>query len=500
MKKLLLFSLLSVFFLGQVSGQKKDLYKHTQSIEQAFINKDAELMGPLLADSFSIGIYNKASSLKILQPVIENYYQADSFVIKNIDEEANIVKVLCHFKDQKPFSTKLYFNGEAKLLHISLLDHLYGVNRYEPSHKVAEIPFDYIRGGIVIHLKLNDSDKQLSFLFDTGADGMGINRAVADSLGLKVAYKKQASVVGSKVQVQISANNTIHLDSVSIPGQNIAIFPKVSRDYDGLFGGNLLRRYITKVNFDKQVIELYNLGQYDNNGKGTAVPVNYTAGIPQIKAGIHLANDKSLTGWFNFDTGAGYHVILFGPAVHKHSLLDNYPVAYYSTNHSFGHTSKIVSGDFKELDLGDISLKHFMGALQVYRKGDEKWAFNSNGSIGIEIISRFNFTIDLLHKKLYLEPSRKFSQPFDLALNGLIMGFDASGQLFVKHVIAGSNAAQKGIKRGDVVLSINHMPGQMLREPSAQTHLRSSADTSFLFEIERRKETFEVELPVSVNG
>lgn len=57
----------------------------------------------------------------------------------------------------------------------------------------------------------------MSFLLDTGADGMAIRRSLADSIGLKVSHSQEASVVGGRKTVQISADNVLRLsDSLSL--------------------------------------------------------------------------------------------------------------------------------------------------------------------------------------------------------------------------------------------------------------------------------------------
>ncbi len=73
---------------------------------------------------------------------------------------------------------------------------------------------------------------------------MAIRRSLADSIGLKVSHSQEASVVGGRKTVQISADNVLRLsDSLSLKKQNIAIFERVRNGTDGIIGLNLIRKY-----------------------------------------------------------------------------------------------------------------------------------------------------------------------------------------------------------------------------------------------------------------
>lgn len=66
-----------------------------------------------------------------------------------------------------------------------LFDRLFGDSRYRKSSLAAVLPFRIEGGSIILSARLNDSPRVMSFLLDTGADGMAIRRSLADSIGLK---------------------------------------------------------------------------------------------------------------------------------------------------------------------------------------------------------------------------------------------------------------------------------------------------------------------------
>ncbi|MDR3297399.1 MAG: aspartyl protease family protein, partial [Prevotellaceae bacterium] len=55
------------------------------------------------------------------------------------------------------------------------------------------IPFERDSSSIVVHLQLNNSQRSLRFLFDTGADGMALRKSLADSLGIEPTRQNDVS-------------------------------------------------------------------------------------------------------------------------------------------------------------------------------------------------------------------------------------------------------------------------------------------------------------------
>ena len=83
----------------------------------------------------------------------------------------------------------------------------------QESIPVASIPFEFRNDQIVVKLKINDSDRVLNMLFDTGADGVGMKKEVADAIGLKESRKQQTQVVGAITEIVISSGNTLRFDT-----------------------------------------------------------------------------------------------------------------------------------------------------------------------------------------------------------------------------------------------------------------------------------------------
>ncbi|MEO6522475.1 MAG: hypothetical protein ABIN91_12400 [Mucilaginibacter sp.] len=52
-----------------------------------------------------------------------------------------------------------------------------------------------------------------------------------------------------------------------------------------------------------------------------------------------------------------------------------------------------------------------------------------DGSIGIRLISRYNFTINPVKKEIHFVPNKTYHYPMDFVLGGYLMGYDTDGTL-----------------------------------------------------------------------
>ncbi|GAA6769787.1 hypothetical protein [Flavobacterium sp. CGRL2] len=156
---------------------------------------------------------------------------------------------------------------------------------------------------------------------------------------------------------------------------------------------------------------------------------------------------KTVEGSFTFDTGAGYDLIAYGPFNHKNNLEASLKTEYTSVNYSLGKQTKIVGGAIPNISINGNNFSNVTVALQEYDEANKSWAF-ADGSLGIDLIKRFNFTIDLLHKTVYLEPNKNFNKTPSFYLSGLDLDFDEKQNLLVKRVLDQQNEDLKKVKVG----------------------------------------------------
>ncbi|MCD0472236.1 retropepsin-like aspartic protease [Flavobacterium sp. JAS] len=491
MKKILM---LWISFTGLcANAQKSTIPQVIKAFGKSFQNKDYNSLKNLLAPEFTVGVGDSSSNEFYLNgifnafPALDSLQVGKSTVVKN---ETRVAVDFC-FKGKEKKASEIVFNKENKILYVAFFDKLYRVDRNAAVQKVASIPFEMIENAIAIKIKLNKSDREFLMLFDTGADGMALNPDSAYKAGVVVTSNKSTSVVGGSQQVQYSANNTIYIGNQTIPNQGLVIFPK-SSVYDGLFGANLLRNYITKVNFDTHTIDLYNFGSYVYDGKAKPFVFDYKTGLPVVKLSLTFEDKKTVEGNFTFDTGAGYDLIAYGPFNHKNDLQKSLKTEYVSTNHSLGKQTQIIGGTIPNISINGNNFPDVTIALQEYQEDNKSWA-SADGSLGIDLIKRFNFTIDLLHKTMYLEPNKSFKKTSSFYLSGLDLDFDEQNNLIIKRIINSENEELKSIKPGAKITQINDFESTDLRNPENIKKLKTSKETKD-FIIEQNEQSLRISL------
>jgi len=474
MKKILFFLML---IFGCTIHAQNNIQKSIKTFEKAFQNKSYNEIKDLLAPQFTVGVGDASSNEFYLNGIFKAFPALDSIQIGKSVAIKNETFVLVDFcfngKEKKP--SQIVFNSENKMLYVTFFDGLYKVDRHAAVKEVASIPFEIIENGIALKIKLNKADREFLMLFDTGADGMALNPDSAYKAGVVVTKSKSASVVGGSQQVQYSADNTIYIGDQVLKNQGLVIFPKHGV-YDGLFGANLLRNFITSVNFDTMTIDLYNFGNFKYWGKAKPLVFDYKSGLPVVKMNLTFEDKKTVEGSFTFDTGAGYDLIAYGPFNHKNNLEASLKTEYSSVNYSLGKQTKIVGGAIPNVAINGNNFPNVTIALQEYDEANKNWAF-ADGSLGIDLIRRFNFTINLLDKTVYLEPNKSFKKASSIYLSGLILDFDENQNLLVKRIIDQENEDLKKVKIGAKVTQINDFEAKDLLNPENLKKLKETKES-----------------------
>ncbi|MDQ8005178.1 MAG: retropepsin-like aspartic protease [Pedobacter sp.] len=345
------------------------------------------------------------------------------------------------------------------------------------SKLVTTIPFEIIRGSIVLKVKINDNSKTLRLLFDTGADGMAVAKTTADSIGLKVTRNNNASVVGGSMKIDVSDGNDIHMENgFVLKNQGIAIFPKLDKGLDGLIGNTMTKRYVTKVDFNKYELSLYEFENYQPEKGSTVIPITIPDGLFIIPGNVEIVAGKTHVGNFVFDTGASYNLICFRPFVKKNKLLiSGFKSDYHASTVSMGVSSPTFNGKASSFSFANTQpLKNMPITLMAGGGQNEDWNPGFDGSIGMGIISRYNFTINRQKNEIYFMPNHSLNYPLGFNLSPYLMAFNLKGELEITGHVRVIFDNEVSLPTGTKINSINGITAKaMLADASKIEQLKA---------------------------
>lgn len=358
---------------------------------------------------------------------------------------------------------RLKYNSFAAVVLTLLFSAVATVGLAQRAKEVARIPFESENGTIILTVKLNDFTRPLRLLFDTGADGMAVEQSLADSIGLKVSRTQKASVVGGTVDISVSAGNTVHMGDFPFKNQSIAIFKEMHKGADGIIGNTIARHYITKIDYDKKEMVLFSFGDYQYEKGGSAVAFTMPSGIFIIPGALSITTEPAHKGNFVFDTGASYSLICFRPFVKQNKLLvSGFKSEYNGATVSMGMSTPTFSGKAATFSFADMPvIKNLPVTLMAGGGQSESWNPGFDGSIGVRLISRYNFTINMQKKEIYMNPNKTYNYPRDFAIGGFLFGFSVDGVLEVISLTAPENP-KLSLKAGVKIKSLNGVSSSTL--------------------------------------
>jgi hypothetical protein len=371
-----------------------------------------------------------------------------------------------------------------------------GTHGSAPAEAVV-LPFELVTGHIIIQASVNDS-RPLSFILDTG-DKFGIIDAErAKELGLTLGTAVPVHGVGplptSGARVEDAAFRVAGLPGFSqpvtlaIPLSDIAA--RLGHAVDGIIGADFISEFVVELDYEARVVTLHDKRTFAYRGPGQVLPIRLnSSGHPIVSGSVTPVGGDPIPAEFTFDAGSGGALALHSPFLDAHHL----PKPALPTVRAVGHggtggSSAGRIGRVSALTVGRFTLRDPLTLFSEDRAG----AFagtDSQGNIGQKIIGRFRVFLDYGRARVILEATDALDDPFDAASAGLRI--DASGPDYrtfsVADLLEAAPASEAGLKKGDVIISIDGRPAseltltkiyEMFERPLAyKVTIRRGADT-----------------------
>lgn len=344
------------------------------------------------------------------------------------------------------------------------------------TQKSVSFPFKFINNLIILPVVINDSDT-LQFILDTGVSiSIMTELSIGDSLLLN--YTRQVKLnglgQGEPIDALHSSGNIFNVSSIRGTNQDLIILLQnvfnlssvFGTRIHGLLGYNIFVNFIVEIDYSKKIISFHDpktykykkgwwIFQSDRNKETLPLIIHKTK--PYILAYIVMNNGTRIPVKLLVDTGASHSLWLdtFSDTLIK------VPDATTDVFLGKGLNGDIFGklGKIPEIQIGNFVFSNpivaFPDSISV---GKSRGLDYRNGTIGAELLRRFNIIIDYPNKKITFTKNNNFNDPFKVNHCGIDIETPIPGLPYylISHVRKGSPAEDAGLRRGDEIKYINN--------------------------------------------
>ena len=365
-----------------------------------------------------------------------------------------------------------------------------------------KVNFKLINNLIVIPLEINQA--KLNFILDTGVSKpILFNLSDQDSIQLRNVTEMTINGLGAGEPMKAlnSIGNDFKLKKIRNLNQQLFVVldkdinfsPTLGIPIHGIIGYDLFRDFVVEINYGKQTIKFVDPKYYKAQKRRNSE----TLALSIIDRKAYLDGEVSFEKQANVpvkllvDTGSSDAVWLFQDLEKGINVPEKNYADYLGkglNGNIFGKRTKVHS-----IKIGNFVLNDAKAAFpDMFSFSSVKNLGDRNGSLGGEVLKRFNIVFNYPESEITLKKNGFFKAPFQFNMSGLEIQHngvryiaeqitDSRGvvknnersfgdvqilmenrtrlslvpEIIVSGIRAGSPAAEAGLQEGDVILAVN---------------------------------------------
>lgn len=327
---------------------------------------------------------------------------------------------------------------------------------------VASLPFEYVGNRILIPVTV-DGSGPLTFLFDTGATGPPLmNARAARTLGIEGGDTVQGRGFSGRAPVVLSRGHTVRVGPLRLDDQGIGLLDlghlerAEGRRIDGIIGGPLLARYAVRIDFDSARLEIYDNRRFTYALGGLRLDVEVVGGsVLVLNAAATFEEGSRIAGRLILDSGSPGKALFGARFAERTGVLGRVTSLCETT--AAGASSQTVPVRWvmlRDLAVGGIETGPILASVVVPRPED-RFRPQADGTLGLDVLGRFNLFMDVRHRRVFLEPNGASREPPGPPCLGLRLVTDSTfRRILVDHVYEGSPAREAGLEAEDEIVRV----------------------------------------------
>lgn len=403
--------------------------------------------------------------------------------------------------------------------------------KFETDIDKVSIPFKFINNLIFIPIKVNGIE--LNFLLDSGVeetilfsmeDKKEVNFFNVEKIALK-GLGSNESIEGLKSTNNIletkglkSVNHLIYI----VLDQKFNLSSHVGIPVNGIIGYHFFNNNLVEINYQKRKIFVFaktTKNRIKIEKKFDKLPISIEKAKPYINGNVELNNNK-IPVKLLIDVGNSDAVWLFQNTTNKIQI----PSKNFEDYLGQGFSGEVF-GKRAMMAKFSIDKFHFYNPIVAFPDSisttNVKMVVNRSGSVGSEILKRFSVVFDYQNELIYLRKNNHFNAPFSYNKCGIEIHHDghqwinetirlenvpsrnahlSNEKIFtndfkyklqlkpvyvISSVRKNSLAEKAGLKKEDILVSINQTPAYQHSLNSLNRLLRPEEDKWLSFEVDR---------------
>ncbi|WP_317168342.1 aspartyl protease family protein [Pelagihabitans pacificus] len=362
--------------------------------------------------------------------------------------------------------------------------------------------FELINNLIVIPMEVNGSE--LSFILDSGV-GKPILFNLFDQDSLQINKVSEITIRGlgdgEPIEALSSKENHFKLGGIEnrdqqlyvVLDKNMNFSPNLGIPIHGIIGYDLFRDFVVDINYASKTIKFHDpiSYKYKTGKKYETLPLSIIRKKAYVTGEVFLKDEENIPVRLLVDSGSSDAIWLF----------ENEEIDIPDKNYE-DFLGKGLNGDIfgkrtmvKGFKIGSFVLEDAKAAFPDAASFNEiKNLGDRNGSLGGEVLKRFNIIFDYPKGQITLRKNHSFNDPFQYNMSGLDLQHDGLRyiseritdqrgilrndknkggfgnvqllfqnqtrlslvpEIIVSGIRAGSPAAEAGLREGDVILAVN---------------------------------------------
>lgn len=332
--------------------------------------------------------------------------------------------------------------------------------------RIESIPFEMAGNYVIIRARINDSSV-LNLILDSGIRNTIITELMpGDRISLNYSNVKELMGLGGGEHLEAYASNynTLKIGKLKLEYKTVYVLKNdvfnlskhTGTKINGLVGVDFFKDYAIDIDYTRKRVYFYESKSFDAPKGYGVLPIDIEgqkmfvdlmvleSDTTRKKVKMMIDTGAELNAWFQTSTKESVHI---PPKWIQGTIGEGLNGLITG---KYGHLPQICFGDFclKNPIVTFPDSSTITGIIEVSKR---------DGTIGNQLLSRFNLIIDYKDRKIYFKPNGSFNNRYAYNIAGIeiVQIIPDVNLAEVFDVWTNSPAQLAGVMRGDQIIEVN---------------------------------------------